>query len=68
MKRFTMTLPDDITALLDTVRNNDPSKLSRRQIITKIIVEWMEWKGVGKDPKKSKIEQLEKELAQLKNA
>lgn len=68
MKRFTLALPDDVIQLVDTIRKNDPSGLSRRQMITKIIVEWMEWKGYIKNSKKSKIEQLEKEIAQLKNA
>lgn len=67
MKKFPMTLPDEFADLVDQIRADDPIKPSRRQQYTKIVKEWLEWKGYLKGSKRTEIELLKARIAQLEN-
>jgi hypothetical protein len=62
--RFQLELPDDIGAIVDEIRENDPLRPSRRQQYTKIVIEWLEANGYlqGNRERESEKERKRREL------
>ncbi|MCP4372094.1 MAG: hypothetical protein GY797_28840 [Deltaproteobacteria bacterium] len=59
-QKFQMELPMNIGTLVDQIRENDPLKPSRRQQYTKIVMEWLEWKGYLESERKKESERERK--------
>ena len=72
--KFQMELPDEIGAIVDQIRENDPLKpVSRRQQYTKIVMEWLAANGYlnkdsGKESEKERKRRLLEEEFRRKMA